>query len=260
MGTQRPVRKLCVIAASLLAVSLLAVSLMSTSAPAEAATDRLPDLGMARLGGPYRDLQIQRTGDGKRLLRFSSTVVNIGPGNFELRGKRDDPTAEMSVTQRVFDDAGGYRDRTTTATMFFAGDGHDHWHVKDLAHYTLKPYGSRRVVRKDTKQGFCFVDNRRFGSSQPARYTGGCAHGDPLALRVTMGLSKGWGDLYRAGVVGQYVNVTGLKPGRYRLGAKADPGGRFKERNENNNFTWVDIRLKGDRVIVIDYGPAAKPI
>jgi hypothetical protein len=253
MDTQGAVRLLCVIVA---AASSLAVLVMSAGASAEAVTDRLPDLGMARL----EHLQIQTTEDGTRLLRFSSTVVNVGPGNFELHGQRDDPTAEMTVTQRIFDDADGYRDRQTTATMFYAGDGHDHWHVKDLAHYSLTRRETGRVVRTDAKQGFCFFDNRWFGSSEPAYYTKGCANGMPLALEVTMGLSRGWGDIYSWKTVGQYVDVTTLRAGRYRLKAKADPAGWLRERKEENNFTWVDIRLRGNQVKVVDYGPSAKRI
>jgi hypothetical protein len=208
---------------------------------------------MARLG----KLQIQKTQDGRRLLRFSSTIVNVGAGSFELHGRRSAASPEMNVTQRIFDDAGGYRDRPTTATMFYAGDGHNHWHVKDLARYMLKRYKTK-VVRADAKQGFCFSDNHWFGSAKPAYYTS-CGH-DPDALRVKMGLSRGWGDIYTWKTGGQYVNVTGLPDGRYRLRAKADPGGWFKERNETNNFTWVDIRISGNSVNVIRYGPAAKPI
>jgi hypothetical protein len=142
--------------------------------------------------------------------------------------------------------------------MYWAGDGHTHWHVKDLAHYSLTSRKARRVVRTDAKQGFCFSDNRRFGSERDALYTS-CGH-DPDALEVRMGLSRGWGDIYSWKTVGQYVNVTKLRAGRYRLKAEADAGGWFKEKKETNNLTWVDIRLRGDRVKVVDYGPAIKPI
>ena len=74
------------------------------------------------------------------------------------------------------------------------------------------------------------------------------------------GLSRAWGDIYRATRVGQYVDVTGLAAGRYRLHAKADSGGWFKEKKEKNNFTWVDIQISGDSVSVIRYESAAQPI
>jgi hypothetical protein len=75
------------------------------------AADRLPDLGMAWLS----DLTIDNTTDGRRLLRFTTIIVNIGAGAFELHGKRAstlDP--DMDVTQRVYNDTGGCRDIVTT--------------------------------------------------------------------------------------------------------------------------------------------------
>ncbi len=98
------------------------------------AADRLPDLAMMKL----RDLNIENTPDGRRLLRFTTIIINIGVGKFELWGQRantSDPL--MSVSQRIFDDAGGYRDRPTTAVMYYAGDGHTHWHIKNLENYAL---------------------------------------------------------------------------------------------------------------------------
>ena len=44
----------------------------------------------------------------------------------------------MSTTQRIFDDAGGYRDGPTSASMYFGGDGHNHWHVQDLEDFIFR--------------------------------------------------------------------------------------------------------------------------
>jgi hypothetical protein len=239
----------------------LSVLVATASLPAEAAAkDVLPDLRMARL----QNLQVQSTSEGRKLLRFDAIIVNVGPGTFELHGERDATATEMNVTQRIFDSAGGQRDLPTTATMFYAGDGHNHWHVKDLAEYSLlkKKRNNRRfrVVGTDAKQGFCFFDNYRFGSTQTAHYTGGCADNQPNALSVRVGLSRGWGDRYGASTVGQYVDITGLPDGGYRLKATADAGSWFKEKTEKNNSTWVGIQISGDSVSVISYGPAANPI
>jgi hypothetical protein len=72
--------------------------------------DLRPDLRMARLG----NLQIQNTADGHKLLRFDSIIVNVGAGNFEARGSRlNTNTAEMTVNQRIYNDATG----TPTGTL-----------------------------------------------------------------------------------------------------------------------------------------------
>jgi hypothetical protein len=76
-------------------------------------------------------------------------------------------------------------------------------------------------------------------------------------LRVRMGLSRGWGDIYKWNLPGQYINVTGLSPGRCRLRGVADPSGWFKEKGNSNNFTWVDLQIGRNGVGVLDRGPSA---
>ena len=73
-----------------------------------------------------------------------------------------------------------------------------------------------------------------------------------------MGLSRGWGDIYRSSLPDQYIDVTGLTSGHYRLRATADADNWFAESNERNNFTWVNIRISGSSVSVVRYGPAAE--
>ena len=229
------------------------------TAVAVAAADRLPDLGMARLSG----LSVSRTSDGRRLLRYSSTIVNVGSGPFELHGQRAS-TAEptMSVTQRVFDDAGGSRDIATTAAMIYAGDGHNHWHVRDLQLQEVFRADGTSAGRSD-KRGFCFWDNVTYrltlpGAPQsPVYQESGC--GDQGSLTTGVGLSIGWGDIYPASLPDQNVNITGLPDGQYRLVVTADPGGWFAESDETNNSTWVDFQLyrNGRRVRVLGYGPTA---
>jgi Ca2+-binding RTX toxin-like protein len=228
--------------------------------------DLLPDLGMAQLA----DIQIQNTGTQK-LLRFSTTIVNVGAGPFEVTGRRPDTnTSEMTTTQRIFDSVGDYRDRSTAATFIYSGDGHDHWHVKDLEDYDLFRLDASgnvvepAVVEEGNKVGFCFFDNANYGSSE-LEYYRGCEGGNPSALRVTMGLSRGWGDTYGAFTVGQYLDITGLADGRYRLRVMADGDStvgsdRFLESDETNNSTWADLQITGNTVTVVHYGPSAPPV
>jgi len=119
---------------------------------------------MARL----RDLSIDNTADGRRLLRFTTIIVNVGPGLFELHGSRAstlDP--DMDVTQRIYNDTGGYRDVVTTAAMYYAGDGHNHWHVRDLETYELKRLDNGVRVGTGAKHGFCFNDNTQSNLTLP---------------------------------------------------------------------------------------------
>ena len=228
------------------------------TAVAVAAADRLPDLAMARLS----DLSI-RTSNGRRLLRYSTTIVNVGSGPFELHGQRaSNAEPEMSVIQRVFDDAGGSRDIATSAVMVYAGDGHNHWHVRDLQLQEVFRADGTSAGRSD-KRGFCFWDNVRYrlslpGAPQSPVYgESGC--GGTGSLTTAVGLSIGWGDIYPASLPDQFIDITGLADGRYRLVVTADPSSWFAETNENNNVTWVDLELSGggSQFSVLGYGPNA---
>jgi hypothetical protein len=236
-----------------------AVTALALALPAPAlAADVLPDLGMARVS----DLKIDKsTIKGHKLLRYTAIIVNVGAGPFEARGGRSstsEPT--MAVTQRIYDDAGGHRDLTTSAEMFYAGDGHNHWHVRDLETGELTRLDNGVKTGTLAKHGFCFYDNYQYrltlpGAPQSPVYTN-C--GSASSLNVTMGLSIGWGDAYYWNTAYQYIDITGLSNGHYRLTSSAAPPSLgFQESDTTNNATWVDIALRNNTVRVLAYGPAA---
>jgi hypothetical protein len=160
----------------------------------------------------------------------------------------------MTTAQRIFDEEGGHREIPADAVMYFGGDGHSHWHVRDLESFELEHLREGSQVGTGAKHGFCFSDNYPYGSEQDPYYTG-CGHSEDL--QVTMGLSVGWGDLYRFSLPDQYIDITGLGRGRYRLTGTADADDWFLENDESNNSTWVDIRIRHGRAKVIGYGPSA---
>jgi len=214
---------------------------------------------MARL----TDVSLSRTG-GRTLLHFSATVVNVGEGDFILHGERADATSAFSVLQRIVTDGGPVTEVTTPATLVWGSDGHNHWHVKDLEHYELQRVDNGTKVGTSAKSGFCFFDTTAYrlalpGAPQQSFYSGvGC--GTTSSLTVDMGLSVGWGDTYSVRLPDQWIDVSGLTAGRYRLIATADPQGQFFEGNEANNVTWVDVQLNGkgpNSVKIIAYGPVA---
>lgn len=249
---------------SVTAAALAVVASLSVAPHAASAADpTLPDLGMARL----KDLVVEKTSGGSTLLRFSATIVNVGAGPFELAASR--PSADTAwagrVSQRIFS-----ADRSSTynaipADLVYGGDGHNHWHVKDLEDYRLDRLDNGVKVGTGSKGGFCFYDTTEYrlglpGAPQERVYTHlGCGLND--ALDVTMGLSVGWGDTYSWLLPDQYIDITGLANGKYRLHATADPRGMFTESDYTNNGTWVDISLSTKRgrtsVRALGYGPTA---
>ncbi len=228
------------------AVAVAVLGLAAAAAPASAAAaDRLPDLAMA----PLDDFRIEKTGQ-RKLLRYTAIVVNIGAGRFQLDGSRASTAEpEMSVVQRIFDDAGGSRTRATAARMYFAGDGHNHWHVRDLEQSSLDRLDNGVKVGSGAKHGFCFFDYVAFRLALPGapanRFYTTCGTTGTV-LTQTMGLSVGWGDAYYYYLVDQWVDITTVGPGRYRLGTTADAQNWFLESNESNNATWTDLQIKSN--------------
>ena len=217
---------------------------------------RLPDLAVLA----PRDFRIVVRDSGKRLLRFTTIIVNIGDGPFQLSGYDDDGFAAkkdiLSVNQQILEPDGTFSRHHTDATMFWSGDGHDHWHVTDLQVSRLQNLENEDVGTVK-KVGFCFVDNYRYGSSQPPHYTQAIdicftkSNG-----RVPMGISKNWGDTYPSTFKYQWVDITDLPNGDYRLRVIADPaevpGGQFIESDETNNAGWAKIRIQGQQVTVLN--------
>ncbi|MDP9397028.1 MAG: lysyl oxidase family protein [Actinomycetota bacterium] len=218
--------------------------------------DLLPDLRMA----PMTNFSIEETRGGRRLLRFDSVIVNVGKGRFEARGSRPDQATElMRTSQRVYNTAGRYRTVRTAAQMYYSGDGHDHWHVRDLEQFTFVSKEGGTGVGTLAKHGFCFFDNvpYRLGLPRAPRFPYYSDCGNEGDLRVRMGLSVGWGDLYDARLIDQYVDISDLPDGRYRMTGTADPQRWFKESNPRNNASWVDLDIRGTDVRVLARSPRA---
>ncbi len=232
--------------------------------PGASATGGLPDLGMAQLS----DIYLTTSSTGRKELRFSATVVNVGPGPLELAASRSDASSPFIVQQRIFG-AEGSSTLPTNAELIWGGDGHLHWHITDLEAYELVRLDNGTKVGTSAKGGFCFYDDIRYRTSLPGApaspiYVAGsvCGQNDKNTLALTMGLSVGWGDTYPWSMAGQYIDVTGLTSGNYRLIATADPNGHFSETSAGNNTTWAELKLQANRkgpikISITRYGPSA---
>src|ERR687887_342739 len=237
----------------------IAATWLAAAAPGAAASSLLPDLGMAKLSTITIDTT---TMPGHRLLRYTAVMVNVGAGPLELVGSRPDTsTPDMQVVQRISNSSGGSTTTPVATTMFYAGDGHNHWHTKDIEGGHLSRLDNGRKVGTLVKEGFCFFDNVKYrlslpGAPQTAHYgSSSCAPNQPDALTTTMGLSVGWGDSYPYTTNLQWIDITGLPNGKYRLTATADPGHVVQESSYTDNSVWAKIKIAQNRVTVIKYGP-----
>lgn len=232
------------------------VALLGGIAPpamVSAATDRLPDLRSSR----PTELRITTTSSGRRLLRFTSQMVNYGAGPFEVRGRRPDSSVPFDIDQIIYDSDGGTRRRDTEATVVYAGDGHNHYHVRRMMSYHL--FSTAGTI-KDRKIGFCFFDTTPKRLSLPRApstkryFESGC--GGRSATSTRSGVSVGWGDTYPWNFAYQYIDITGLRGGTYTLRSTVDIYDYFLETSETNNCSYARISFasSGSRVTVLGSG------
>jgi hypothetical protein len=198
-------------------------------------------------------------------LRFTAEFVNAGSGTFEVHGQRPGASASTMTTSQVVQRAdGSTMEFPTSAIMVFRGDDHSHWHIKDFEEYKIVDLATERTIVSSLKSGFCLWDNAQYdlqlaGAPAAAVYYD-C--GKAQDLSVTMGVSVGWGDEYHWTLTNQYIEISGVKPGKYRLYATVDPSGWMAESNNDNNATWVDLEFSSGPdgtlgVSVIGHGPSA---
>jgi hypothetical protein len=234
------------------------------SSPPPSSPQLLPDLGIRSATDVSLDTT---TTPGVRKLRFKAVTSNQGAGPLEIVGNRSstsNPT--MTSQQKVYRADRTSFLRPTAAVFYFAGDGHHHWHVRDIDRFTLNSKSSDVELRTGEKHGFCFEDNTGFrgwpgNPSHPASPANpvyvppaACGLNQPDALNVIQGLSVGWGDTYPPTLPDQYIDVTGLPNGVYRLRQTADWDNWFVETNENNNGAWSDISITSTTATIIDSG------
>lgn len=127
-------------------------------------------------------------------------------------------------------------------------------HIYGAARYELRRLGEPKPVRIHVKRGFCLYDRNPYRGSlsgAPTRSTyarDDC--GKKRELSLAMGISVGWRDDYYWRIPGQLMDVTTLPKGKYRLTVKVDPRNWFRESNERNNVTWVELAI-GERSVKV---------
>jgi Lysyl oxidase/Bacterial Ig domain len=180
--------------------------------------------------------------EAKLLLRFNGYVHNLGPGALDFRGAREAPAPgepanpPMGVFQRIYNSDGAYTEEPSAGQMVYVdADGHHHWHLQRVAFYSLWDAGMDAEVAPAQKVGFCLEDSERIETTGPSEpvYSDSesspfgsrefCREHQPEATEVYEGISEGWRDSYKSNLAFQWVDVSDVLPGEYRLRAEADP-------------------------------------
>jgi len=206
----------------------------------------LPDLDQL----PPQAVSIVDQG-GRELLVFLSAVENVGRGPLLVSGGRPTPaTAEMNADQLVRRADGSTANHQLHSRLrFVVSETHRHWHLLGFERYELRTLDEQPIGR-DHKTGFCLgdryeVDDRTRIPGEPrgAVWTQECGRGQPERLQIHEGLSPGYGDDYVPRLEGQYVDVTGLPPGRYVLVHRVSPGRDLLESSYANNAASVLLQV-----------------
>jgi hypothetical protein len=239
----RPARRPALLLAAVLVLGALVPIGVAQPPPARGGAQLTPDLAMAPLG----DFRVQVV-NGRRLLRFTAMMVNVGDGHFELRGSRPNTSSPMRMTQVFYDSTSRgtsvVAQVPTGAVASYAGDGHNHWHVNEMMRYDMWGIGG---TFRGAKVGFCFLDSDPWATSLPgyngSYYRGSMCSTNPSALSNRMGISLGWGDEYEYYLAWQWIDIDGVRPGTYYVRATVDPYGFFTELDEANQCAWARVRF-----------------
>jgi hypothetical protein len=223
------------------AAVLAALACAAGPAASHAAVLKYPDLRTL----PPSDLRFETVnyqGVTSKVLRFSNTVWNAGQGALELHGA---PGGTSAVTQRIFDDAGGYAELKVGDDFTFHV-GHNHFHFGAFAEYELWTKSAfdawvasgrnvGRAQKLGTKTSFCVMDVARVQSLV----------GAPLSPfysqcgATVQGMSVGWGDTYAWSLPEQWIDLGGayLSDGTYVLRSIADPMNKLYESDNRSDAT-----------------------
>jgi Lysyl oxidase len=153
---------------------------------------------------------VNAAGD-RRLLSFSTQTPNIGQADMILGDPTSQPGFEFSTC-------------------------HNHFHFEGYANYELLD-ATGNVAATGHKQAFCLLD------STPVLPD---ANPSPRYHCSFQGIQRGWSDIYGNGLDCQWVDITGVAEGDYRLRITINPTHILPESNYDNNTIEVPVHIAAD--------------
>ena len=198
---------------------------------------------------------------GKVLLRFDTVVLNLG-GALDIYSPDDGKTVYQVIwpgghppgddLPDPFKAPGNLQFQTNITPdgarmKFVPGGGHNHFHLQRVATYRLVLANGK--IRKSSKVGFCLLDTwgneGGYGYFRISQERNFCQHGNPEAVFTRMGISPGVGDYYNAQLADQWVDVTGVRPGRHTIAGTVNAAGVLIETKPGNNSASAKRKIPG---------------
>lgn len=246
----------------------------------------LPDL-VGFTGRNFDTREIEFAGQPMLVFSFDGIVGNNGTGPLDIFGnpQLSDPTDPNShdVWQRTWDGT-SWTKVGQPPIRYEAADGHNHFHLMELARYGLHDLDSEAMIAPAHKVGFCFLDSHplafwsggkvferaaQINDASPRPYAAFnraesyCRAGSPHAEALHMGISPGWGDLYAETLALQWVDISNVPPGQYRLSSLMDPNGVIVESDEENNgpvFAEETMTVRGYNAAPVTAASVGEPV
>jgi hypothetical protein len=245
-------------------VSLATVAMQLPTSALPAGQPHYPDM-ITR--APFSVRLVAGKGATTRRLFFANTIGNIGDGPLELRAENNASTGTTNAIQEIYTHTStpGAKGSTpltlvssTIIGTFVFHPAHNHWHMADFARYELRSINSDGstgpVVASTDKVSFCMIDTDVINSSLP-HFGMGLSHS--CGQNSRQGVKVGMGDTYSSFLPDQFIDITTIADGTYRLVSVADPntadrpGGRLQETNNANNAASVDVRVTRTAVTIV---------
>lgn len=151
----------------------------------------------------------------RRLLRFDLKTPNIGTGDLYL----GPPVTNNRPDGR-----------------FEYGACHNHYHFRGYADYRLLTSAGAEIGMGH-KQSFCLLDSGRWmnmGRVVPLREWYTCND---------QGIHAGWFDLYDRALDCQYIDITDVTPGTYRVRARINELRGLTESRYDDNETFMEVTI-----------------
>jgi hypothetical protein len=195
-------------------------------------------------------------------LRFDQIIANVGHGPAEIAfevptGATPAEDVAFPVAQRVYNSDGTFADRPGGSVNYHGV--HGHYHYSSFANAMLWRSNARGAklgdgpIAASHKVSFCMADIRidkwaEKGDGPRKYYAPDCLFpvaSDGVTDEFRQGINYGWADVYDWYIPDQYIEVSGVASGYYRLEFCADPLDEIEEEDETNNCIVNHIRLTG---------------
>ena len=212
----------------------------------------------------------QQGDDVSRCLRFTSGPFEDGGGPFQIDFDfAGDTTSQKPLTayQVVHWSDGSMTKQPAGTYDFHAIHGHFHYDgILDYELYAVTTPGAMTHVGDGNKSGFCPADEQigewhEFNQDAAGTYNSGsdASGGNCFSFsNGVLGLSTGWGDVYRWQRPGQYVDFDGLGDGDYVVQSIVDIQHNIWG-TQRDNVSYAYIHVVGDTIGILERGLGTSP-